>query len=145
MIISSIIFYITWPISWFLVPLTRRVRVVVMKDEKILVVKNRFGPGIWQLPGGGIKFGESVSDAAAREMKEELDVAVGLVRETHKDPVVFRQFGLIMRCHFVSTTLSGASEVSKNWEIEEYAWIPIDGLPRVSAEVRKGLQIVKMV
>lgn len=45
----------------------------LIKDghEKILVVKER-GRSSWDLPGGGIEFGETIEESIARELYEEV-------------------------------------------------------------------------
>lgn len=54
--------------------------VVENGNGEILLAKSNKEPmkGVWVLPGGGIKFGESAKDAAIREIKEEtgLDIEV---------------------------------------------------------------------
>ncbi len=46
---------------------------IVLKDGEILLVKRRFNPssGRWALPGGHVEPGESLEEAAVRELKEE--------------------------------------------------------------------------
>lgn len=59
-----------------------RVRVVCLRGDHILLVKHRDGDGsfFWLLPGGGIQEGESVEDAAKREVWEEAGVRIAVVR-----------------------------------------------------------------
>lgn len=47
--------------------------VVIQKGGKFLLIQEKMGHirGLWGLPGGGIKEGESEEDAAVREAKEE--------------------------------------------------------------------------
>ena len=140
--IGTILFYILWPLVWVYAPLTRRVRVVVIHDDKILLVKNRFGPGAWQLPGGGIKVGESVFDAGVREIQEELDVRVKPIRELHKGFVVHRQFGLLMRYHFVTAEIIDPKkqlEISKELQCAE--WMSVKGIRGAAPEVARGLRL----
>ncbi len=67
---------------------------VVVRDGKALIIKRAHEPrkGEWSLPGGLLELGESLQDAARREIKEEtgLDIEVGPVIETfdrvHRDP-----------------------------------------------------------
>ena len=66
---------------------------VVVRDGRALIVKRAHEPrkGEWSLPGGLLELGESLVDAARREIKEEtgLDVEVGPIIETfdrvHRD------------------------------------------------------------
>ena len=66
---------------------------VVVRDGKALIIKRAHEPrkGEWSLPGGLLELGESLQDAARREIKEEtgLDIDVGPVIETfdrvHRD------------------------------------------------------------
>lgn len=58
------------------------VRGMVVHNGKVLIIQRSDDdamPGIWEFPGGALEFGESLEDAAAREIKEEtgLTVTVG--------------------------------------------------------------------
>lgn len=51
--------------------LTLGVRAIVIDPEKrILLVRHTYTEG-WNLPGGGVEFGESVEESLARELDEE--------------------------------------------------------------------------
>lgn len=52
---------------------TRWVGLLLIRDKKLLVVKER-GKSFFVLPGGKIDEGESPLDALKRELEEELDV-----------------------------------------------------------------------
>lgn len=51
------------------------VKVVIKKDEKLLIINNGL------LPGGGVDPGESEAEAIARELQEELGATVKDIRE----------------------------------------------------------------
>jgi ADP-ribose pyrophosphatase YjhB (NUDIX family) len=55
---------------------TLGVSTLVTKDEGVLVVKRNREPlkGLWSLPGGHVEAGESLADAALREVREETGV-----------------------------------------------------------------------
>ena len=54
-----------------------RAQCIVHRKNRLLMVKHRLnGEEWWCLPGGGIEEGESPSEAAVRELKEELNIEV---------------------------------------------------------------------
>lgn len=58
-------------------PVIVGVRVIVRDDQgRLLVVRHRYGRDVLHLPGGGAKRGESLPEAAARELGEEGGVEV---------------------------------------------------------------------
>lgn len=56
-------------------PQTLGVRAILIKDDKILLVKHTYSDS-WFLPGGGMKKGETFENALKRELNEELDITV---------------------------------------------------------------------
>jgi 8-oxo-dGTP diphosphatase len=62
---------------WWLVrrPAHRGALVALWHDGEILLLRSSYRGG-WSLPGGGIGRGESVRDAASRELREEIGLAV---------------------------------------------------------------------
>lgn len=61
---------------------TNRTRVracgLCWQGEKLLMVNHRMGPtgSLWLPPGGGVEFGEGVTDALQREFQEEAGIRV---------------------------------------------------------------------
>lgn len=54
--------------------------VLVQKDNKFLLAeRNKVNAnGMWIIPGGGVKFGETTEEAASREIKEETNLEVDI-------------------------------------------------------------------
>ncbi|MBI4729102.1 MAG: NUDIX hydrolase [Acidobacteria bacterium] len=51
--------------------------IVLEKGELLLVKRNREpARGLWSLPGGRVEWGESLTEAAAREVREETGIEV---------------------------------------------------------------------
>jgi len=68
------ILYLAASVYWSLVrPVTLGVRVILERDGKVLLVKHTYRDG-WFLPGGGVKRGETLEQAARREVSEEVGV-----------------------------------------------------------------------
>ena len=53
--------------------LTLGTRTVVLEDDRVLLVRHTYAPG-WLFPGGGVDRGETIYDAAMREVREETGV-----------------------------------------------------------------------
>lgn len=57
---------------------------IVFRDDKVLLVKraNHPGKGLWAIPGGRVKLGETLKEAVRREVKEETGITI-----SPKDPI----------------------------------------------------------
>lgn len=54
-----------------------RPAILIIQDNKILTMQYRYGDAdVYNLPGGNVEFGETMSDTLAREMVEELNIEV---------------------------------------------------------------------
>lgn len=124
-----------------MLPLTRRVRVVTIKDTSVLVVDTAISSGKWALPGGGIKFGESPLTAAKREVREELGVELSNCKLLQADPVIVHEVGLLLRYHFVVANVSPASQIKTNWEVLDHKWLPLAELEDALPEVGIGVEL----
>lgn len=98
---------------------------VIIEDDELLVVKRGREPGrgLWAVPGGKVRRGETLAAAAARETYEEtgLRVEVGevvwvgeLIDETHH----------LVLIDLRATVQSGALRAAD--DALEVAWMPID-------------------
>ncbi|EKE10915.1 MAG: NUDIX hydrolase [uncultured bacterium] len=57
------------------------VKAVIKKNNKFLVIKQKFLDKIvWDLPGGLVDFGEDPYNALIREVKEEVNLSIKIVR-----------------------------------------------------------------
>ena len=81
-------------------------------------------PGTWGLPGGKVEPGEDITDAALREMREELGYTgpVQLVKSyRYEEPgFAFQNF-----IGFVPSQFA----VRLNWETEKAQWFDLERLP----------------
>ena len=127
---------------------------VVVRDGKALIIKRAHEPrkGEWSLPGGLLELGESLQDAARREIKEEtsLDVEVGPVIETfdrvHRDDQGKIRYHFVI-VDFVSWTNGGEAKAGS--DAEAVAWVTADQIDayqinaHAKAVILKGLEVVR--
>lgn len=61
-------------------PTIRVAGLLVHEGSILMVEQGRGSERYWLLPGGGVQFGETLSDALRRELQEELGLRVGVQR-----------------------------------------------------------------
>ncbi len=66
-----LLYFSTRSICFFIRPLTLGVRVMMIQDGQVLLVRQTYVDG-WFMPGGGVKRGETFEQAARREAAEEV-------------------------------------------------------------------------
>ena len=116
---------------------------VMVEDDRALLVQRSKQPdaGLWGFPGGHVELGETVAEAALRELREEtgiigtaggvLDVVDVIV--TSGDAVTTHYALVAISVQFVSGTVMAADDArdARWWQIETLASTP----PPMSAGV----------
>ncbi|MFB5663670.1 NUDIX domain-containing protein [Alteribacillus sp. HJP-4] len=64
------------------------VAVIILNEENQVLLQRRADVGLWGIPSGHIEIGETVSEAAIREVKEEtnLDIRIKKLIGIYSDP-----------------------------------------------------------
>ena len=121
---------------------------VVVRDGRALIVRRAHEPrkGEWSLPGGLLHLGESLADAARREVREEtgLEVELGPIIETFDR--VHRDSEGRIRYHFVIVDFvcwSKAGEAVAGSDAEAVAWVTADEIDRYGVNAHAKAVIVK--
>ena len=100
-------------------------RVVLLDPEgRILLMKGRLpgrpdGPSFWYTVGGGVEAGETLAEAAAREVAEETGLAVVVLGETAwRDEVILRDIDgekRLFRQYYVVARTAGGAVTDAGW------------------------------
>lgn len=111
----------------------------IFRDGKILLVRRAREPakGVYTFPGGRVEFGESLTEALAREVREETGLIIEIVGLIgYREALPPRTGG---HGHFVVLPFAArwiANEVALNDELDDAKWLP----PR---EAVKGLRVTQ--
>lgn len=105
-------------------PLGVAAKAVVARDGRILVLQRSAGsshdPGLWELPGGKMEYGEVLTEALAREVTEETGVGVlvvGPILTWHFTKEPFWVTGVTFVCEYVD------GEVELSSEHDDARWV----------------------
>ncbi|MFZ5476510.1 MAG: NUDIX domain-containing protein [Myxococcota bacterium] len=103
------------------------VDVLLERDGALLLVKRKYDPPGWALPGGFVDYGEKVGDAAVREAREEtgLDVTLTALLHVYSDP------RRDPRKHTITTAFVATAEGEPvgSDDAAEARFFPLDALP----------------
>jgi 8-oxo-dGTP diphosphatase len=118
--------------------------IFTVSEEKlrVLLVKRAEEPfaGFWSIPGGFLKLGESLDDAAVRVMNDKTGVKQVYLEQLYtfgepgRDPrarvITVAYFALIPWLHLAHP---------ESTKVMDLAWYPVDGLPRLAFDHRNIL------
>ena len=104
---------------------------VISDGEKILITRrpdDKRHPGLWEFPGGKVDPGESPEEALCREIREELDAEIQVLKIFE---VVFHRYEwgpvlvLAYSCRLLTTAI-------RNLGVAEHRWLYPSELPGFS-------------
>lgn len=125
--------------------------VAIINSKRELLMLHRKDNKKWTMPGGTLEFGESMTDCALREVKEEsgLDVKILDIIGTYTDPnirvaysdgEVRQEFTIVYYGEVLNY------EVSLDDESSQFQWVPLDevvGLPLADSQKRRIEDVLK--
>lgn len=116
-------------VYWFVVrPQTYGVKCLIEFEGQILLIRNTYGDMNWTFPGGGFKRNESAEMAAAREVREEVGIALTGLRPLGEFTSTDGYKRDTVRCYAGEAT-TPHFEIERN-EIYEAGWFMWDELPQ---------------
>lgn len=118
-------------------PLTLGVRVIMRRDDEVLLVKHTYQDR-WFFPGGLVERGETLDEAARREAREEVGAELGPLTLLG----IFSNFDEGKADHITVFCCSEFTlKPAPNSEIERFAFFRLDALPPdISAGTRRRIE-----
>ena len=120
--------YRLYSLQWWLTrPLTLGVRIMLVQDSKVLLVRHSYQRH-WYFPGGAVKKGETLPNAARREATEEAGVVLGEAPRLHG---MYSSFSEGKSDHIAVFACENfqIGQATDRWEIETCQLFPLDALP----------------
>ena len=122
---------------------------IVIKDNRVLLVKRSKPPGegLWAIPGGRVELGETLQQAAEREIMEETGLTIRAKDPMYTFEVIEPDDAGRPRFHYVIVDLMAdyvKGEVNPGYDASEARWITpqeLEDLP-VSKATREVLRNV---
>lgn len=107
-----------------------RTRVLLVADSKVLLCKMLISSGKWNIPGGGVKRGESIEAGAIREIQEEVGAKITVDQLVSHGTTQHRSNSAQFTAHLFSVELDTEQAKARWPEIIEVQWFSFDSLPK---------------
>lgn len=106
----------------------------IKKNNSFLMTKRvhldpedkKFYHGAWQLPGGGMEFGESTEQTLHREILEEVGVKIKIIRLIPKMYTEVRNHWQGLFIVYVCELKDNENKIKLNDEASEYRWFTLE-------------------
>jgi len=107
---------------------------IVNDNNETLLVKRtnktRNGAGFWSKPGGGVEVDEMVEDAVKREIKEELDVDIEIIKFLgFTDDMMKDEKQHWISLNYLAKIVGGEVKNLEPEKHEEIKWFDLNDLP----------------
>src|SRR6478672_3006536 len=122
------------------------VTAIVTNDVGELLLVHKTDNNLWALPGGGMDPGESISQAAVRETKEEtgMDIEVTGIVGLYTNPhhvIAYDDGEVRQQCSVCFTTRLLGGEISTSSETSEVQFVPLGRLNDLNIHPSMRLRI----
>ncbi len=120
---------------------------IIVKEDKILLIKRAYEPnkGLWSIPGGLVRLGESLEEALKREVKEETGVSIEVKDVAFVGEEIFKENDI--KYHYIIVDFLAkiiCGEFKAGSDAEAVKWFSFDEIGEECVEfVRKIVNKLK--
>lgn len=139
---GAVAFWLSWPYSYMHLRQHRRVRILAVANDAVLLIRPWHDRTIWVLPGGGIEYRETPQSAARRELVEETGIVCDTAALTPMKRLTYYERKLRFDCEYFHLALNTQPVAKAHLpEVLECRWVPIAELDsyRLGQDVRHAL------
>jgi ADP-ribose pyrophosphatase YjhB (NUDIX family) len=95
--------------------------------------------GTWEFPGGGVEYGERLTDAVRREFEEEYGMVIEVGALLAVDDHILEEEGQ----HWISPTflarhIGGTPQIKEASKCSAIGWFPLDALPEPLSKITQA-------
>ncbi len=123
---------------------------VIFRDDCVLLIKRGKSPskGMWTVPGGKLELGETLQQAAEREVLEETGVSVIAKNPVHIFDMVARENDGRIKYHYVIVDVEAqyiSGEPRAGDDADDARWVRFDDLKQLGVGERTVAVLKKFI
>ncbi len=107
------------------------------RGPRVLLVRKRTGGGLWGFPAGYVGYGDSIVEAAHKELSQETGLTASITTENHLR--TYKQPWAMHLDNVFLVAAHGEPEVRDALEITAARWWPVGDLPPLTRESELAL------
>jgi 8-oxo-dGTP diphosphatase len=120
---------------------------IVVRDGRVLLVRRGHPPseGLWAIPGGSVELGETLQEAAEREIMEETGLTIRAGEPVYTFDVILRDDAGRVQFHYVIVDLLAdyvTSEVHSGDDARDARWVAPEELEKLAVN-QTTLELLK--
>jgi|TARA_B110000305_G_scaffold177241_1_gene196203 8-oxo-dGTP diphosphatase len=102
------------------------------------VVKRSSKPDVWSLPGGLVELGEMQQNAAIREVQEETNINIKIIKFLENLDIIIKDEQKKIKRHYILAVFSGeyiSGNIIAGDDALDAKWVPIQDIKNINMTI----------